>query len=96
MRKSIATQVVTTINVNLKRSAKSDLATFRSVVFDLKKDPVKLRDVAIRAGNEHLAPGENNYDWLGHGTYFWEYSLQRAFQFAQEKFKREGRILLVS
>ena len=45
----------------------------------------------ILASNEHLAPSENDYDWLGHGTYFWEYSPQRAFQFAQEKFKREGR-----
>ena len=50
MRKSSSAQVVTTINVNLKRSAKSDLATFRSFVADLKKDPVKLRAVAIRAG----------------------------------------------
>jgi hypothetical protein len=50
MRKSSTAQVVTTINVNLKRSAKSDLATFRSFVSDLKKDPVKLRAVAIRAG----------------------------------------------
>lgn len=44
----------------------------------------------IFAGKEHLKPSENDYDWLGHGTYFWEYSPQRAFQFAQEKFKREN------
>ncbi len=45
----------------------------------------------IFAGKEHLTPSENDYDWLGHGTYFWEYSPQRAYQFAQEKFKRENR-----
>lgn len=45
----------------------------------------------IFAGNMHLAPSENDYDWLGHGIYFWEYSPQRAQQFAQEKFKWQGR-----
>lgn len=45
----------------------------------------------ILAGDCHLAPSENEYDWLGHGIYFWEYSPQRAFQFAQEKFKWQNR-----
>ena len=32
------------------------------------------RDVADRvlAGPEGLLPSENEYDWLGHGIYFWE------------------------
>lgn len=45
----------------------------------------------ILAGKSHLAPSENDYDWLGHGIYFWEYSPLRAYQFAQEKFKWQGR-----
>lgn len=45
----------------------------------------------IFAGDAHLSPSENEYDWLGHGIYFWEYSPQRAFQFAQEKFKWQGK-----
>lgn len=45
----------------------------------------------IFAGDEHLTPSENDYDWLGHGTYFWEYSPQRAFQFVQEKFRWQKR-----
>lgn len=31
-----------------------------------------------------MAVSENDYDWLGHGVYFWEYSAQRAFEFACE------------
>ena len=45
----------------------------------------------ILAGKGHLDPSENEYDWLGHGIYFWEYSPQRAYQFAQEKFRWQGR-----
>jgi hypothetical protein len=30
----------------------------------------------------------NDYDWLGHGIYFWENNPERGLQFAQEKQKR--------
>lgn len=36
----------------------------------------------VLAGKEHLKPSRNDYDWLGHGIYFWEYSPQRAMEFA--------------
>lgn len=29
---------------------------------------------------------ENDYDWLGRGIYFWEYGLDRAFQWSQNRF----------
>lgn len=29
-----------------------------------------------------LKESQNNYDWLGHGVYFWENSPDRAFEFA--------------
>ena len=45
----------------------------------------------IFAGNAHLQASTNDYDWLGHGIYFWEYSPERAFQFAQEKFRWQKR-----
>jgi hypothetical protein len=45
----------------------------------------------IFAGNKHLDPSKNDYDWLGHGIYFWEYSPKRAQQFVKEKFEREKR-----
>lgn len=43
------------------------------------------------AGKAELAPSTNEYDWLGHGVYFWEYSPSRAWEFAHEK-KRRGEI----
>lgn len=33
----------------------------------------------------------NAYDWLGHGVYFWEYGVDRAWRFALEQ-QRRGRI----
>lgn len=35
------------------------------------------------AGEDRLSPSKNDYDWLGHGIYFWEYSPERAFEYAQ-------------
>jgi hypothetical protein len=32
----------------------------------------------------------NDYDWLGHGVYFWENNPERASAFVNEKFQREG------
>lgn len=43
------------------------------------------RVLAGKAGLEHST---NDYDWLGHGIYFWEYSPSRAWEFALEKKKR--------
>lgn len=31
-------------------------------------------------------PSSNDWDWLGHGIYFWEHSPQRALRWAQETF----------
>lgn len=43
-------------------------------------------DVAARAisGDEHLLPSSQDYDWLGGGIYFWEDSVDRAWQWAEE------------
>jgi hypothetical protein len=45
-------------------------------------------DISIRTAvvlNEaELLPSQNDYDWLGHGIYFWENNRLRAIQFAQE------------
>ncbi len=35
-------------------------------------------------GKKTLESSKNDYDWLGHGTYFWEYSVDRALCFANE------------
>jgi hypothetical protein len=38
----------------------------------------------VFAGRRSLAASENDYDWLGHGVYFWEHSPDRAFEFARD------------
>lgn len=38
---------------------------------------------AVFAGQQTLRPSENEYDWLGHGIYFWENSPNRALQYAR-------------
>lgn len=43
----------------------------------------------IIAGEDQLFPSENDYDWLGHGIYFWENSLVRAQQWAKKQSQRK-------
>jgi hypothetical protein len=38
-----------------------------------------------------FSPSNNDYDWLGHGVYFWEHGPDRALRFIQEKLRREKR-----
>jgi hypothetical protein len=42
---------------------------------------------AVFSGSTTLVASGNDYDWLGHGIYFWEHSAQRAFEFACELLK---------
>lgn len=37
-----------------------------------------------------LKPSQNDYDWLGHGIYFWEGSKARALQWAKDAAGRKG------
>ena len=43
---------------------------------------------AVIAGDAQLQHSRNDYDWLGHGVYFWENAPWRAWQFACEQQKR--------
>jgi len=47
----------------------------------------------ILSGKDRLKPSKNEYDWLGHGSYFWENSPARALDFATalKKNPRPGR-----
>lgn len=45
-------------------------------------------EMILRGGN--LKPSNNDYDWLGHGVYFWENNERRALQFAQEAATRRS------
>lgn len=37
---------------------------------------------------EEMTPSTNDYNWLGHGVYFWEQNYERAKQWAEEMCKR--------
>ena len=43
----------------------------------------------LLAGGE-FKPSENAYDWLGHGTYFWEANPKRGLEFARVSSRRAG------
>lgn len=44
----------------------------------------------VLSGQENLIASTNDYDWLGHGVYFWENNETRALQYAKEMMKRKG------
>lgn len=44
----------------------------------------------VLAGEENLLASTNDYDWLGHGIYFWENNETRAMQWAQDLAKRSS------
>lgn len=37
----------------------------------------------VISGGDTLKKSQNEYDWLGHGVYFWEQNYQRAYDWAQ-------------
>lgn len=41
-------------------------------------------EAVLNGRKSHLSMSQNDYDWLGHGIYFWENSPQRAIEFACE------------
>lgn len=43
----------------------------------------------VLLGDEQLTPSNNEYDWLGHGIYFWEHGPARAMQFAADEASRK-------
>lgn len=45
----------------------------------------------VLTNEAHLNPSENDYDWLGHGIYFWIDSPERGLQWGIEQEKR-GKI----
>ena len=46
----------------------------------------------IFAGKSVLKPSTNEWDWLGHGVYFWENNPQRALEYAKEVQLRSGKV----
>ncbi len=57
------------------------------------------RETAERVvgGGAPIKPSRNNYDWLGHGVYFWENDPLRAKQWAQwqaERARAKGKVFV--
>lgn len=42
---------------------------------------------------EALKASENEYDWLGHGIYFWEQNYQRAIEWATNRYGDDGAVV---
>jgi hypothetical protein len=47
---------------------------------------------ALLAGTAGFKPSENNFDWLGHGMYFWENNLTRAQEYAVELATKRNKL----
>lgn len=45
----------------------------------------------ILCGHAEVKPSTNSYDWLGHGAYFWEQNLDRAWAWAIER-QQQGKV----
>ena len=45
----------------------------------------------LSGAKKHLKPSEKKWDWLGHGIYFWEGNLARAWEWAADR-EKEGKI----
>jgi hypothetical protein len=50
-------------------------------------------EVAERVlAGEPFKQSENEFDWLGHGVYFWEYGLDRALRWAEQRYKTPAAV----
>jgi hypothetical protein len=45
---------------------------------------------AVLSGRKLLKPSQNDYDWLGPGTYFWVDSPERGINWAKDQASRKG------
>jgi hypothetical protein len=48
-------------------------------------------ETILRSGK--FIPSANDYDWLGHGIYFWEHAPVRAWQWAKQKHWTEAAVV---
>lgn len=43
----------------------------------------RVGETVLSSHTQHLKSSRNDYDWLGHGIYFWEASPERGLEFAR-------------
>ena len=48
-------------------------------------------EAILRSGE--FTPSKNDYDWLGHGVYFWEHAPLRAWQWARQKYRDRAAVI---
>lgn len=60
-------------------------ATYPGYVFGFHGCDESIGEDILRGKVTHLSPSKNDYDWLGHGIYFWEANPSRALEFASER-----------
>ncbi len=63
-----------------------DFAYHRMIVGYHGCDRATIEAALLRG--EQLRPSVNEWDWLGHGIYFWEHGPHRAYEFAREQQSR--------
>ena len=51
----------------------------------------KVGDTIMSTGK--FIPSKNDFDWLGHGIYFWEHAPRRAWHWAKEKHGADGVVI---
>jgi hypothetical protein len=40
-----------------------------------------------------FSPSTNDYDWIGHGVYFWEFAPLRAWQWSRDKYGADAAVI---
>ena len=63
----------------------SRYTSYPAYVFGFHGCDVSVGESILSGQVPHLKPSENDYDWLGHGIYFWEANPARALEFAGER-----------
>jgi len=61
---------------------------YPSIVFGFHACDKEIGEKLV-SGELKLKPSENDFDWLGHGMYFWENSQLRAEKYGEDLLKRE-------
>ncbi len=65
-----------------------------SIIVGFHGCDASVRDRLVNDPKERPIPSQNDYDWLGHGFYFWENNAERALQWAQENPKIKNPAVL--
>lgn len=42
-----------------------------------------------------FTPSQNDYDWLGHGIYLWEYAPQQAYRWARQRYAEQTEVAVL-